>query len=215
MKPLLHFSLLLVATTASARPQYYDALSKNWKPIDLKLIVKNPTDPNTKKCYVCHTAQTDENNVNDFAAAFRAAKGGTTEDEAAMALDRLRNATPPADSDGDGCPDHFEVVTANPQTLPGDKNSKPASCTTTPPKPDAGSGGGAGGGGMTPGAGGGMPTGAGGGTSSGSGGGATVKADAGQGTGQRPPDPGGCTSTGFGTLTVLFAAFAVLHLRRR
>ncbi len=211
MKPLLHLCLLLVATTAAARPQYYDALSKNWKAIDLKLITKNPTDASTKKCYVCHTVQTDENNVNDFAAAFRALKGGTSEDEGAMALDRMKTATPPADSDGDGCPDYFEVVTANPQTLPGDKNSTPVSCTVTPPKPDAGAGGGAGGGGMTTGAGGGMPTGAGGGT----GGGSTVKPDAGTGTGTRPADPGGCTSTGFGTLAAVLAAGLALQRRGR
>jgi hypothetical protein len=139
----------------------------------------------------------------------------------------------PVDSDGDKCPDFDEIKGGK---NPNDMNDKPANCPATP-KPDAGMGGGAGGGGMaggaggggsaggagggtpgagggTPGAGGGTPSGAGGGTPSGSGGGSTVQADGGTG-GNRPPDPGGCNTTGYGTLAVALGGLMLLRRRMR
>ncbi len=221
---ILLVAMTLAATHVLAVEPYRDAVNSNWNTI---------TYTGGKGCALCHDVAeptTNDHPLNSlFGPTFKAAVA--TNDTVVKALEALANPQKPSDVDGDKCPDVDEIK-ADPQTNPNDKNSKPANCVA-PPKPDAGMGGGAGGGGgMAGGAGGGgkaggaggggssgaggggTPTGAGGGSPSGSGGGATVRADAGTGN-TRPPDPGGCNTTGYGTLAATLIGLILVRRRMR
>ncbi len=227
MKRLLVIGIALCAGEASARGDYLKALEAKWKAVDTNIVL------NKKNCNICHVDKDAKGDRNAFGKAVEAGEPNPdkTQAWAEKALLKLETA-PKSDADKDGCPDVDEIK-ATPQTDPSDATKKPANCPAMPP--DAGMGGGAGGGGMaggagggtpgagggTPGAGGGTPTGAGGGTPSGagggtpsgSGGGSSVQADG--GTGGRPMDPGGCNTTGYGTLAVALGGLMLLRRRMR
>ncbi len=233
MKKIFVFGIILAATQVSAKEEFLKEVNSKWKTITY-------TD---KTCRLCHSVdkptEGDHPRNGLFGKAFESAL--PPNEDPNVALDKLADPKNLSDVDGDKCPDVDEIK-ATPQTDPNDATKKPANCPAMPPKPDAGMGGGAGGGGMpgagggtpgagggtpgagggTPGAGGGTPTGAGGGTSSGSGGGtpsgsgggSSVQADGGNG-GNRPPDPGGCNTTGYGTLAVALGGLMLLRRRMR
>jgi hypothetical protein len=222
MKRCFVLGLVLFAGHAVALNPFPDEIQKQWG-----MAPKN-------KCDTCHAAgqnkgcDFDNSLITPFAKTIAAviAKDCFSLNNVSKLPGVLANIkAAKTDSDSDQCPDFDEIAAG---TDVNDKNSKPANCVA-PPKPDAGMGGGAGGGGMaggaggggkaggaggggTPAAGGGTPTGAGGGSPSGSGGGSTVRADGGTGN-TRPPDPGGCNTTGYGTLAATL--IGLILVRRR
>ncbi len=164
------------------------------------------------ECRLCHFSVKGGDRDVVFGAKFESSgKAGET----AARLKALFNAK--SDVDADGCPD-FDELSAKPQTNPNDKTSKPKNCPADPPKPDAGTpdagtpdagagGGGAGSGGSAGGGGGSAGGGSGGGSAGGGigsagGGSAMPRVDGGTGGSTRPPDPGGCNSSGFGGLSI-------------
>jgi hypothetical protein len=211
MKAFLTVGVALWAAQGWAEPTYPAQVAESWPAITYT--------GQGMECRLCHFSPRGGDRDVVFGAKFeRSGKAGQT----AARLKALFEAK--SDVDGDGCPD-FDEMSAKPQTDPNDKSKKPENCPAEVPKPDAGvrdagAGGGSGGGGNAGGgAGGGGGTsmaggGAGGPMGSAGGGSAVPKLDGGTQGVTRLPDPGGCSSTGFGGFAVSVSILMLLWLRQ-